>query len=315
MDPAEERRKLRAQPTLDDLFKYYLEQHAKVHKRERSWQDDEKQYRRYLTDWRTRRLATIRQSDIKTLHTKLGTDHGHYAANRLLALLHKMFNEAAGMGFTAANPAHGVRKYREESRERFLQPDELRRFIVALDAEPDANMADVFWLLLLTGARRGNVCAMEWVHIDLSSAVWTIPPSAAKAGYAITIPLTSKAVEILQRRKAANLKGSEYVFPSYGKTGHITEAKAAWKLLLKRAGIVDLRLHDLRRTMGSWQAATGASLPIIGKSLGHRNVSTTAIYARLNIDPVRASVNKATDAMLAAGGVVPVAVAKVDQVG
>ncbi|HRB21977.1 MAG TPA: tyrosine-type recombinase/integrase, partial [Nitrosomonas sp.] len=64
----------------------------------------------------------------------------------------------------------------------------------------------------------------------------------------------------------------------------------------------DLRLHDLRRTLGSWQAKTGASLAIIGKSLNHKNQNTTAIYARLDLDPVRDSVNTATSAMLAAGG-------------
>jgi integrase len=68
--------------------------------------------------------------------------------------------------------------------------------------------------------------------------------------------------------------------------------------ILKEAGIADLRIHDLRRTLGSWQAATGANSYIIGKSLGHRSQQSTAVYARLNLDPVRDSVNKATDAML-----------------
>ena len=79
-----------------------------------------------------------------------------------------------------------------------------------------------------------------------------------------------------------------------------------WKLAVENLGhasFQDLRIHDLRRTLGSWQAADGASLSIIGKTLGHKNVSTTAIYARLNLDPVRQSVNAATKAMLAAGGV------------
>ena len=94
----------------------------------------------------------------------------------------------------------------------------------------------------------------------------------------------------------------EWVFPSYGKTGHLVEPKKAWNRLLDRAEISDLRIHDLRRTLGSWQAATGASLPVIGKSLGHKNQATTAIYARLDLDPVRQAVNTATAAMLAAGG-------------
>ena len=82
------------------------------------------------------------------------------------------------------------------------------------------------------------------------------------------------------------------------------EPKRAWKVLLERAEIQNLRIHDLRRTLGSWQAADGASLSIIGKTLGHKNVSTTAIYARLNLDPVRQAVNSATRAMLTAGGLV-----------
>ena len=80
------------------------------------------------------------------------------------------------------------------------------------------------------------------------------------------------------------------------------EPKKGWKRILERAGIEDLRLHDLRRTLGSWQAKTGASLAIIGKSLNHKNQNTTAIYARLDLDPVRDSVNTATSAMMVAAG-------------
>jgi len=81
------------------------------------------------------------------------------------------------------------------------------------------------------------------------------------------------------------------------------EPKAGWKRILKQAGIENLRIHDLRRTLGSWEAATGASLTVIGKSLHHKDVDTTAIYARLNLDPVKVAVDKAVDAMLSAGGV------------
>ena len=78
------------------------------------------------------------------------------------------------------------------------------------------------------------------------------------------------------------------------------EPKKGWKRVLGRAGIKNLRIHDLRRTFGSWQAITGASLSIIGKTLNHKTTSTTSIYAKLDLDPVRASVEKATAAMLEA---------------
>jgi len=83
---------------------------------------------------------------------------------------------------------------------------------------------------------------------------------------------------------------------------HITPPKKRWQNLLQRCGIDNLRIHDLRRSLGSWQAITGASLVIIGKSLGHKSADATMIYARLNTDPVRASVGAATSAMLEAAG-------------
>ena len=94
---------------------------------------------------------------------------------------------------------------------------------------------------------------------------------------------------------------SDYVFPGPGATGHLVEPRKAWKRILDRAEIEDLRIHDLRRSLGSWQAATGANLSVIGKTLNHKNVTTTAIYARLNLDPVREAMQKATTAMLTAG--------------
>ena len=90
-------------------------------------------------------------------------------------------------------------------------------------------------------------------------------------------------------------------FPGTGKTGHLTKPDLRWAAICKNAGLENLRLHDLRRTLGSWQAAGGTSLAIIGKTLGHRSQQATAIYARLELNPVRVSVNAAPKAMLAAG--------------
>ena len=140
------------------------------------------------------------------------------------------------------------------------------------------------------------------MHLD--RALWTIPHEQAKAGESIAVPLVPDAVDILKRRhESAN--GSPFVFASRGKSGHIIEPKTAWDRVLKRADIEDLRLHDLRRTFGSWQAASGVSLNIIGKSMGHKNQSTTAVYARLALDPVREAVNTGTAAMMAAARAKP----------
>lgn len=139
----------------------------------------------------------------------------------------------------------------------------------------------------------------------MTRGLWRIPEDQPKNKEPLLCVLPPAAVGILQRRADENAAlpaedQSPYVFPGKGRAGHVTDPKKPWMDLLKRAGIENLRRHDLRRTLGSWQAASGASLCIIGRSLGHKNVATTAVYSRLDLDPVRASVNTAADAIMAA---------------
>ena len=111
------------------------------------------------------------------------------------------------------------------------------------------------------------------------------------------VPMTNQLRELF--KKINHSKNSDWVLPSVrSKSGHLEDPKRPWHELLRRAGIENLRLHDLRRTMGSYQAISGASLHIIGKSLGHKSASATQVYARLSADPIRESMQKATDKML-----------------
>lgn len=297
-NPNDKRRADRAEMTLGALFNEYLERHAKQHKR--GWKEDESQFNRYLAHWHHRKLSTITKTDVLKMHHEIGNNKGHYAANRLIALLSILFNKASEFGlWDKPNPALGIKKFREQSRDRFLQADELPRFFEALASESNDIIRDYFILSLLTGARRSNLLAMKWEQIDLDRSEWRIPRTKNETPQIIT--LTEEATFILQQRKASAT--SEYVFPSKGRYGHLTEPKKGWSRILERANIADLRIHDLRRTLGSWQARTGASLAIIGKSLNHKSPQATAIYARLDLDPVRASVEKATKAMLNAAGI------------
>jgi integrase len=134
---------------------------------------------------------------------------------------------------------------------------------------------------------------MRWRDINFAAATWRIEQT--KNGDPQTVHLPKQAMAILTARKLVS--ESPWVFEGPGKSGHLADPKKAWQRILAEAGIENLRIHDLRRTLGSYQAATGANGYIIGKSLGHRSQQSTAIYARLNLDPVRESVNKATDAM------------------
>lgn len=297
-DPAARRRAMLAETTFGGLFQKYIDLHAKPHKR--TVADDERLYERFLERWATRKVTDIDPAAVSVLHAKVGADHGPYIANRLGALVSAVFGFGRRvLRLTQDNPARGVQRFPEQSRERFLSAEELRRLFDALATETNADLRDLVEMALFTGARRGNLLAMRWAALDLDAWTWTIPSGEYKSKRETTIILAPPAVAILKRRRRAQAATpGEYVFPSWGGTGHITEPKKAWGKLRTRAGLPDVRLHDLRRTFGSWQAAAGASSTIIGRSLGHKAGSpATAVYARMDLTPVRAAVDTAVAAM------------------
>ena len=299
--PNEANRILKGEPTLRELFDEYLERHAIPHGK-KTVDDMRDNFRRYLSQWEKRKLSAITKDQVQRLHAELCKTKGATTANRTLELLRAIYNKGISWGaFRKQNPAAGIEKFKLQSRDRFIQPDELPRFFQALADEPNERIRDYVILSLLTGARQANVLGMKWDQISFERDEWRIPDT--KNGTPQTITLSPEAVEVLRNRKPDEAAKPEmYVFPGDGKSGHLVEPKAGWRRILQRAEIADLRIHDLRRTLGSWQARTGASLAIIGKSLNHKSTSTTAIYARLDLDPVRESVERATSAMMSAAG-------------
>jgi len=360
-NPQAEKRRLRGQPTLRQLFAKYLEDHAKLHARR--WKDLEHDFQRYLATIENRRLIEIEKSDVAHLHAALGRDRGRYAANRAVEILRAVVNWGlknhiidSQMLSRGQNPATGIHAFDEIKRDRFVRANELPKFFRALADEPSSDMHDFVMLSLLTGARRSNVLSMRWGDLDPDQAIWRVPDTKNKEP--LNLPLMPDAVAILRQRAQSQKDEdghptSNYVFPGPGAKGHMVSPKKGWRRVLDRArlydllelvgqregwdggrieaernearktgrkalaeyvalaqelgidtevvGLPDLRLHDLRRTLGSWQAATGASLHIIGKSLGHRDAKSTEIYARLDLDPVRQAMRAATEAMMLAG--------------
>jgi integrase len=249
-------------------------------------------------NWQNKKLSAITTRDIKNLRTSLSKNSGDAAANHALKLVRVVYNKAVEWGeFKGVNPALNPGILKIQSRDRFLQKDELPRLFTALAETENINVRDFILLAILTGARKANVLAMQWREVDLIRREWRIPDT--KNGEPVIVQLPLEAVEILSARQAP---GATWVFPSKSASGHMTSPKNSVSVILKRAGIENLTIHDLRRTLGSWQAIMGASLAIIGKSLGHKSVAATQIYARLSADPVRESVTRATAAMMEAGG-------------
>jgi integrase len=303
VNPNQDARALKTETTLKGLFDEFLKHRRNrrgaylSEKTKRSYGYD---FGLYLDKWGNRKLSQFKETDFAKLHAQIGVEHPT-TANRVIAMTSSLFGYAAERKlFKGANPAQGIQKFPEAKRERFLQADELPAFFKALAEESNETLRDYFLISLLTGARRSNVQEMQWRQLHLERGEWRIPTT--KNGEPQTVTLAPEAVEILRARGGCD---PVWVFPGTGASGHLVEPKKAWKRILERAGIESLRIHDLRRTLGSWQTKTGASLAIIGKSLNHKSVNTTAIYARLDLDPVRESVERATGAMLAAAGVKP----------
>lgn len=184
--------------------------------------------------------------------------------------------------------------FKEKSRDRRLTDSERETFLKSVMAEPNQAIRDYILISLFSGARRSNVLSMHWEDISFKDASWRIPDT--KNGTPQTVPLSE--IELLILRERQENTTSPWVFPGPGKTGHMVEPKAGWKRVLQRAGIEDLRIHDLRRSLASWMVDTGAPLSLIGNALNQKDIRTTQIYARVAKDPVAQAKKKAINAML-----------------
>lgn len=298
-DPSQERNEALRDMTLKQFFDtQYYPRHVLVYTKPKTQAKDETMFRNNLVSLHSRKMMSITRQDVERLHFDLKDRISLYTANRVVGLLKHMYNKAIEWGYPAhhGNPAVGIKMFREKSRERFLQPDEITRFFAALAEEPNEAFKNYVLLSLFIGQRRQNMLSMRWSNVDLNLGFVLFPDS--KNGDPQRIPLISQALEILQdmRTRATD----DWVFSSRAgsKSGHVEDFHRPWYALLKRANIEDLRFHDLRRTFGSYQAITGASLHIVGKALGDKTSAATQVYARLTMDPVRDSIQRAADKML-----------------
>jgi integrase len=290
-DPLAEIAAERSAPTVNELIDRFVEEHL-PRKRSKTQSDYRRMIELHIRPALGReKVAAITWANIDALHRKITKAGSPVAANRVVSVVKKMFALAVRWRMRVDNPAKGIEFNTEHKRRRYPAPDELRRLGDALDQHPDQQAADIFRLCLLTGCRVGEAMAARFDAINLVSGVWTKPGSTTKQQTTHSAPLSAPARKLLDAlRRRTN---SEWVFPSADSVaGHRVSIQKSWRAICRAAGIVGLRVHDLRHGFASQLVSTGASLPLIGSLLGHSSPTTTARYAHLFDDPQREAVER-----------------------
>ena len=314
-DPQEIRQAPRRGKTVAGLIDLYLEKGptSKPDKTDRSWKTDKSNLNLHVRPLiGTKPAASVTKDDVAVMVRKITegatakvgkakprgrslTRGGKGIAERTYRVARAMFNWAIEGGhFVGENPVQGVKFAKVADREVFLTNAQAKVLLENLDELESSKClakkyADIIRLLLLTGARFNEVQALRWSEVDLDRLTLVLPPARTKAGGKTgtrRIYLNSLAAEILreQPRKA----NAVYVFPAAkGKSGHTVGAAKAWREKVKPVLPVSFRAHDLRHSFASLALADGASLPMIGRALGHASSKSTERYAHLSQDPLR----------------------------
>lgn len=279
-------RKESSSVTLQELFDHYKEQH--LEKRGKRVLDNENNFKRWFAkrNLAKKKADEFSHEDAARLHSSMEGTQG--SANRAVQLGRAMFNFGIKTRFISRtdNPFAGVSLYRENERDRVLSDEEAAKLLTALEAIPaihsrERTLRDFILLSLLTGARKSNVMTMRWDEVDLKNGTWSIPAGKMKTLRAQLIPLGEAEKEVLTERKRLLKASGEierdcpWVFPGKGAAGHMVDPGNAWETLRKKLNMGDLWIHDLRRSLASSMANTGADVSVVRAALNHTDTRTT----------------------------------------
>lgn len=284
-DPSAEREKQKNLPNFNELARDYLNLHAIPKKRTKSVKEDQKMLDKIILPYLGKYLVKeIDAKKIQSLHHKLCKTP--YRANRVLSLLSKIFTLAMAWNICEKNPVKGIEKYQEEKKNRWLNPEELHKLWSALEELQHMRQSYAIKLLVLTGARKGEVLNAKWDQFDLERGIWVKPAHLTKQKKLEMLPLSNTALSVLLTLRES-FNPYEYLFPNPSMNGPIQDIKRFWKTVITKANLKDVRIHDLRHTYASYLVSSGLSLNIVGKLLGHTQAATTQRYAHLSHETLR----------------------------
>ncbi len=297
-DPAARRDAGRQAVTVKELADRFDKEHVALRVKESTAKGYRRMLQRVIVPALGRhRVTEVTRADVAKVHHDLR--HVPYDANQCLEIISKMFSlaEMWGLRPDGSNPRKHIKKYAEEKRERFLSPAELKRVgevlreMEAEDVQLPSAIAAVR-LLVLTGCRLNEIMTLQWEYVDALGKALRLPDS--KTG-AKVVHLGQPAIEVLE--KIGRLENNPWVIVGSKPGARLTDLQPFWQRVRARAGLKDARIHDLRHTFASTAVAAGQGLPMIGKLLGHTQVQTTARYAHLAADPVKAAAGTVSNAL------------------
>ncbi len=280
-DPAEVRENERSAITVGLFCTEYIERYAKEQKK--SWKEDERRIDTHIRKaWGTRKLETITRKDVESLYRKVG-ERGKYEANRVLALISRLFEVAKQWGYypeTVFNPASRIVKFKEKKRESSLTDKQAEKLISELEASKKDNLFlwGAIWLLLFTGCRKNEILRIRWEHVDFERGILTIPDT--KAGRPHHVPITEGIAEILHTLEIERSDINPYVFPGVPKEKGkpLVNIDKSWRNLREKAELDAFRIHDLRHNFGTSLARAGKSPIIIKEALNHATIEQSLGY-------------------------------------
>lgn len=285
LDVIEEQKATERAPTIGDLADKFERDYVPYHLKPSTQADYRRSIKLFIRPkLGKQKIAELGRKEIAAFHQSLSATP--YQANRVLGTLSVMLGQAEiwGLRPEGINPCLRVKRFKEKKRERFLSSVEMARLAEALDEEAKAApmAAAAFRLLILTGCRLGEIQKLQWRCVDFEREEIRLDDS--KTGQR-TVYLSPQGIALLQ--SIPRTKGNPFVIMGDEPGQHLTDLQRPWRRVRARAGLEDVRIHDLRHTFAANAAASGLSLPMIGKLLGHTQAQTTARYAHLAADPVR----------------------------
>jgi integrase len=303
-NPSRERQDARAAKTLKDLAAYYCEDYGPSRGlKPQTITDFRRLLDRFaLPKFGLHKVSDLKTGDIRVMHNDARKGSSRYQANKLRAVLSRMFTLAIQNEWRSDNPCRGVEKFPEDQRWNFLSESQVAALLRACDHHHDQHSANAVRLLLYTGARLREVVKAEWSQFNLDAGIWIKPSHHTKTKIVHRLHLAPTTVQLLRSMRDDD-PASPFLFPGRDGLKARSDLKRPWAQILKAADIGHHRRHDLRRTTASFMISTGSDLMTVGKSLGHTQASTTQRYAQLFEDVQRAGVTRAVERMaLRAGG-------------